>query len=493
MVIGSASQSDVARTGGGLSRHMISVSMRAGSFRSAMGGAGGGSNSNGAMKPFTYDSGRVKRAESVSPVSRPAQPRVDTVTGPLIDGEATDAESDEDAERPSRRLGGARGEVATAAAAFLLRASRGRPSPTARSTLIVGGQPVGSAAAAEARGGAGDESPVVDPDFDPSGERVFRAASSCDGLELRRLLKAGSPTKFVNEKGRTALHFAAARGQADMVRDLLAVEIDVDLKDKDGRTALLRAAAAGAWEVVILLCEAGADVNATAANGSTTLHYWAGGRGRADAFIALRKAGVFINARTSGRWTPLHVAAARGHTAGVAQLLKAGATVDAVRERGYLPIHDAAANGHGEIVALLISSSRVPVDYLAGDGSTPLLLAAASGSVSACDVLLANGADYRARSLDHETPFEIAMRLQHRPIALRIELEVAYVPRLLLMIRQPVIGRQLMAIQDERRQPVFARIIRRLPLGAFRMVVYMVGPLNYVSRGKATKILVNQS
>lgn len=49
----------------------------------------------------------------------------------------------------------------------------------------------------------------------------------------------------VDNKGRTALHFASVRGHTKCVEFLLQSGTNVDTRDSDGRTALFEAAAGG--------------------------------------------------------------------------------------------------------------------------------------------------------------------------------------------------------------------------------------------------------
>jgi len=74
-----------------------------------------------------------------------------------------------------------------------------------------------------------------------------------------------------DEYGRTPLMRAAARGDLQAVKDLLAQGANVNGSSGDGYTALLSAAFYGNSEIVEYLLDHGADVNARDKNGLTAL------------------------------------------------------------------------------------------------------------------------------------------------------------------------------------------------------------------------------
>ena len=84
-----------------------------------------------------------------------------------------------------------------------------------------------------------------------------------DVLALETLLACGGRVDAVDEAGRTALYVAAAEGQSDVVRWLLANGADPLLRAGDGRTALHAAAANGHGGVAELLLAAAGPRGAT--------------------------------------------------------------------------------------------------------------------------------------------------------------------------------------------------------------------------------------
>jgi ankyrin repeat protein len=80
------------------------------------------------------------------------------------------------------------------------------------------------------------------------------AAQAGDARLVARLLGQGRDVNEADEHGRTALHWAANQGGADVVRRLLACqEVDVNKAFAGGTTALFIASQEGHVEVVRLL------------------------------------------------------------------------------------------------------------------------------------------------------------------------------------------------------------------------------------------------
>jgi ankyrin repeat protein len=197
-------------------------------------------------------------------------------------------------------------------------------------------------------------------------------------------------------RGFDALHAAAASGDAQQVRSLLArgstVDARVDGDDRKnadrGSTALHLAAAAGAIEVIAALVEAGANPNAASDRGVTPLHA-AAGRPEAVALLLARSADV--DRRDAAGRTPLHWAAARNDEASIRALLVAGAAPDAADGQGAAPLHAAsAANAAQAIRALLAGAARA--DQRDRLGAAPLHHAARHDHVEATLVLAESGA-----------------------------------------------------------------------------------------------------
>lgn len=164
-----------------------------------------------------------------------------------------------------------------------------------------------------------------------------------------------------------ALAAAARRADWGAVRTLLEQGADVDAPEGDGSTALLWASYWDEREVAALLIRAGADAAAANDLGATPL--WAACENGSSAMAAiLLGAGADPNARLPFGETPLMTAARAGSADVVGRLLNAGADVDAATAEG------------------------------AYGAQTALMWAVAQKHAPVVEVLLAHGADVRARS-----------------------------------------------------------------------------------------------
>jgi ankyrin repeat protein len=76
-----------------------------------------------------------------------------------------------------------------------------------------------------------------------------------------RRMTAEERPKDMNRGGMSALLFAAREGHLDVVRTLLGAGAKVDFTDPDGSTALILALMNGHWDTARLLIDAGSDVN----------------------------------------------------------------------------------------------------------------------------------------------------------------------------------------------------------------------------------------
>ena len=168
------------------------------------------------------------------------------------------------------------------------------------------------------------------------------AAAAGDARALQELRDRNAPPVDAADArdGRTALHAAAAAGQQDAVRFLLAMHADAAKGDAHANGALHLAARSGAAECVALLLGAGAPAGA----------------------------------RNKNSAAPIHLAAAHGHSDAIYCLVQHGATADVLDGTGHAPLHLAAKAGHAQAAVVLV---RLGADWdvRSGAGRTPIDLA----------------------------------------------------------------------------------------------------------------------
>jgi ankyrin repeat protein len=221
---------------------------------------------------------------------------------------------------------------------------------------------------------------------------IFDVAALGDVVRTTKLLE-DSPTLVgaVDKTGRTALHWAASKGQTNIVALLLDRGANPNAKQRSDETPLHFAIEAEHVEVARLLLAKGADANARNGSALTPLHL-AVMQGSAELSEALIASGADVNARDYERETPLLRAARDGALEIAKMLLAKGATVDARDSEGETPLHYACHNGHRDVVELLLAAGA---DVNAKDklGRTPLrwLMTDASGDPVLVTLLKSRG------------------------------------------------------------------------------------------------------
>jgi uncharacterized protein len=228
---------------------------------------------------------------------------------------------------------------------------------------------------------------------------LLDAAESGDGPTALRLLSVkGTDVNAADADGSTALMYAAANGDLELVRGLIKAGANVKLASQLGTSAITEAAILGSARILDALLRAGADPNYKTPNGETPLMA-AGRSGKIDAAKVLLEAGADINAKeTWGGQSALMWAAAQSQADMVKFLASKGANLD----------------DHGKVnqwERKVIQEPR-PKDMNKG-GFTPLHYAAREGCAACVQNLLAAGADPDSEDPDRETPLLLALENMH--------------------------------------------------------------------------------
>jgi len=266
----------------------------------------------------------------------------------------------------------------------------------------------------------------------PDGSTAIMYAAANGDFELvRALIKAGANVKPANQLGTSAITEAAIIGNAPIVDALLKAGADPNFRTTDGETPLMAAARSGHMEAARLLLAAGADINAKENWGGQSALMWAAALSQADMvkFLASKDASLNDHGMVhqwerkviqeprpkdmnKGGFTALHYAAREGCALCVQYLLDAHADPDSEDPDRETPLLLALENMHFDTAAVLVKGGadlnkwdlfgRSPV-YMAADVSTlpmkgngAMAVLPSADKLSAVDVarmMLERGAD----------------------------------------------------------------------------------------------------
>src|ERR1700733_13879155 len=227
---------------------------------------------------------------------------------------------------------------------------------------------------------------------------IMYAAANGDLELVRALVKAGANVKLANQFGTSAITEAAIIGSAPIIDALLKAGADPNFKTPNAETPLMAAARTGNIDAAKALLDAGADINARETWGGQSALMWAAAQSQADMGKFLASRGPNLNDHgkvnqwerkviqeprpkdmNKGGFTPLHYAAREGCAACVQNLLAAGADPDSEDPDRETPLLLALENMHFDTAAVLVKGGadldkwdlfgRSPV-YMAADVST---------------------------------------------------------------------------------------------------------------------------
>ena len=278
---------------------------------------------------------------------------------------------------------------------------------------------------------------------------VFAAIEVADTRVLEALLQAGASLTTTNDMGETPIHAAAAKGDAGLVRVLIArgASVNAPIVRKGhqyhGRTPLMDAAASNNLATVKLLLEHGADPFAKDSTGMTALAFAeifgkrvanhlkkvmgasptasdlgihdAARAGLFERVQALLASGTLVDARDDLGRSPLYYAVMGGHVDIVRMLLERGAAADLRDKRDFSPLM--LADDKPDIARLLLASGADP-NADVGGGMTAFHVLARSASAEVLTLLIDAGANLHAKSGEGKVALDYAK--SNRPPARRL-------------------------------------------------------------------------
>lgn len=189
--------------------------------------------------------------------------------------------------------------------------------------------------------------------------------------------------------GRTALSWAAARGDAKMTEQLLKAGADPDIVGRDGRTPLHWAAQSTDFRTVTLLVEYKAQVDRLCKMKRTALHYAACNHNDRRYVDVLLENGAAINARDCHDRTALGYATRKGHSETTRCLLESGADPTIADNWNHCPLVEAARASHHEVLECLVelAGERLKWHTQTNQGAGILHVVAAHGNHETMKIL----------------------------------------------------------------------------------------------------------
>ena len=214
---------------------------------------------------------------------------------------------------------------------------------------------------------------------------------------VRERLDPHTPNNTVNEEQGQKLLQAAASGDVERVRNLVAKEVDAMFVDQGNQSALHVAVNHDKIHVAEYLLQAkGKELLRQKDRqwGDTPLHK-AVVKGNATMMKKLLAYSPDIEDQQEGGETALFLAVGRGHAEAVDVLLKHGAQVfTRKRDTKETPLHRSAINGSLQILRRLLEApdANKCLEHKKKSGETPLWVAVFSQHVECAEILLNQGA-----------------------------------------------------------------------------------------------------
>ncbi len=173
---------------------------------------------------------------------------------------------------------------------------------------------------------------------------------------FREEILQGAPVNFQDEDLKSALHYAAIKGDIDFASWLINNNATVNIKDKEGWTPLMHAASSDNIELTKILLSAGTDIsiadeyNMTAGDIAVD-----SGDGRLAIVISLSSIISAESEESFNNNVELFYAVSQSDYEGVVSAIEKKANINLKDYKGYTPLYNAVINRDNAIVDKLLS------------------------------------------------------------------------------------------------------------------------------------------
>jgi ankyrin repeat protein len=204
----------------------------------------------------------------------------------------------------------------------------------------------------------------------PKNLHTIKTLAELEGINLKAVL---------DEKGLTAMHYAARVPNVETLQYLKKKGLDIDAQARSSRKCrpVHESAAFGHVENIRWFKEAGARITEPDGYGRQLMHV-AAENGRLGVMRYLQDIGESLFVWDKGYNTPLHSAARGGHVDVVRYLVEKGLDVNAAAD-GWTPLHYATSWNRPEVVRLLVWEYGASLSLTIREGLTAFDIAMNDG------------------------------------------------------------------------------------------------------------------
>ncbi|MDR2883855.1 MAG: ankyrin repeat domain-containing protein [Deferribacteraceae bacterium] len=236
---------------------------------------------------------------------------------------------------------------------------------------------------------------------------VTAAANGQTDLVKKLLASGVSINESDPESGDNAIMKALKASDEPMAANLLRLGIDARHTNRFGQNALHIAGEMGFYDSAQRLLSAGTNLHQRDNNGNTVLMYAATSPNPYLVDLLLKR-GARVNELNNNKDSALSFAAYNGNTKSVENLLANSANPNNANSSGSTVLMEAVRGGNEEITKDLLKQD-LNVNVKDGSGNTALHLAAAAGYTDIAKMLIAAGADVNINNNAGKTPLMLAV------------------------------------------------------------------------------------
>ena len=249
--------------------------------------------------------------------------------------------------------------------------------------------------------------------------RIHQAVLGLKDRELSKELSSSRTNEIdkLDCRNRSALSWAALKGDCEAVSKLIAAGADVNLADTEGNTALMHSLQSKNTTCMVALLQAGANAMAKNYLGRDALWYAIENLDPVDCMGALMTAGIDIAGKDVKGASPLNCAIVHNDCSWVSVLLEKGVDIEVADDYGDTALMDSLFFGSDDALKLLL---QYGADYTKTDsyGDPTLHDVAIYGGLRTVEIVHAaelKGIDIYATNRQGKTALEMAQNRQAKP------------------------------------------------------------------------------